>query len=88
MILDCGCAGSIAENIHAESDKEGNPVFSGTWSQTWSVAEFARNVYQDVTGFRPFLIENRLELHPHLPVGLAHWNAEVTFGPAGNCASI
>jgi pullulanase len=81
MILDRGCVGSLPENIHAAPDANGNPVFSGTWSQTWSDAEFARNVYQDLIGFNPRLIDNRIELWPHLPAGVDRWNAKPSFGP-------
>ena len=81
MILDAGCAGTLSENIHAEPDEEGRPVLSGTWSQAWSVSEFARNVHQDILGFNPRLAENRIDFRPHVPVGLDHWIAEPEFGP-------
>ena len=81
MILDAGCVGTLTENIFAEPDEEGQPVLSGTWSQAWSVSEFARNVYQDILGFNPRLAENRIEFRPHMPIGLDHWIAEPEFGP-------
>lgn len=81
MIHRYGCAGTLSENIHAEPGADGNPVLSGTFSQAWSVSEFARNVYQDIIGFRPRLADLRIEMKPHLPAGVDRWSAEVPFGP-------
>lgn len=80
MIMDWGCAGSLSENIHASPDEDGNPILSGTYYQAWSVAEYARNVVQDVCGIRPRLFENAVELCPALPAGLKTVSANVTFG--------
>lgn len=80
MILDSGCAGSLSENIHACPDKNGNPILSGTYSQSWSLAEFNRNVIQDILGFCPRLLENRILLNPHLPIEMQKLNAELPFG--------
>lgn len=80
MILDCGCAGSLSENIHARPDSEGNPKLSGTFSQAWSVAEFNRNVCQDVVGFYPRLMTKHVKLAPCLPAGCKAVHAELPFG--------
>lgn len=80
MIMDCGCAGSLSETIHAQSDEDGNPVLSGTFSQAWSVAEFVRNIIQDVIGFTPRLIEKEIELKPCLPINCKEFAAEIPFG--------
>lgn len=80
MIMDWGCAGSLSENIHARPDEDGNPVLSGTFSQAWSVAEYARNVIQDVAGFIPRLAENKIELRPCLPAGVKSFSGQFTFG--------
>lgn len=80
LILKTLCAGSLGENISAESAALECPVFSGTWSHAMSVAEFTRNVFQDIIGFNPRLVENRIELRPHLPEGTQRWSAEVPFG--------
>ncbi len=81
MILEDGCAGSLSENIHAEPGADGKPVLSGTWSQAWSVSEFARNAFQDLVGFNPRLIDRQIELRPCLPRGMNRVAAEVFFGP-------
>lgn len=80
MILDYGCAGSLSENIHARQDEFGNPKLSGTFSQAWSVAEYVRNVSQDLVGFIPRIAEGALEVNPHFPVGLKELNVEIPFG--------
>ena len=80
MILEFGCAGSLSENIHARPDEEGNPKLSGTFSQAWSVAEYARNILQDVVGFEPRLAEDALRLHPCLPADCHQWKATLPFG--------
>ena len=80
MILDWGAAGSLSENIHAKADADGNPKLSGTFSQAWSLAEFVRNVCQDIAGFTPRLAEGKLDLHPHLPQNLESFSAMLPFG--------
>ncbi len=80
MIMEMGCAGSLSENIHARPDSNGNPKLSGTFSQAWSVAEFVRNIVQDLIGFKCNLLENSLELNPHLPSGCSSFNATLPFG--------
>ena len=39
---------------------------SGAISQAWSLAEFIRNFYQDVVGYRPLAYKNQIEFRPHL----------------------
>lgn len=80
MILDTRCAGALDGIAQAELDADGNPVFTGVWSQARSESEFSRNVWQDITGFKPRLAENRLEIKPHLPAGVSRWCAEAAFG--------
>ena len=80
MILERGCAGSLSENIHARPDENGNPKLSGTFSQAWSVAEFVRNVVQDFTGFKPRLVEKKIEFKPCLPSGCSELKACMPFG--------
>lgn len=80
MIMDLGCAGTLSENIHARPDSNGNPKLSGTFSQAWSVAEFVRNISQDVSGFVPRLFENKIEFRPCLPAACKTWESSMTFG--------
>ncbi len=86
MILEFGCAGSLSENIHARPDEEGNPKLSGTFSQAWSVAEYARNIFQDAVGFEPRLIDGEIRLHPCLPADCHEWKAKVPFGKGWSLA--
>lgn len=80
MILEYGCAGSLSENIHARPDSNGNPKLSGTFSQAWSVAEYNRNVFQDVIGFNPRLMSKNIKLEPSLPEGCEKASAVLPFG--------
>ncbi|MBQ5470827.1 MAG: type I pullulanase [Treponema sp.] len=84
MIMDYGCAGSLSENIHARPDANGNPKLSGTFSQAWSVAEYVRNIAQDLVGFVPRLAEGVIEINPHFPCGLKNLNARIPFGQGWN----
>ncbi len=80
LILKYGSAGSLSENIHALPDSDGNPVLSGTFSQCWSMAEFNRNIYQDILGFVPLLTDRCLRLNPCLPKGVDHMKGKCLFG--------
>lgn len=80
IILECGCAGSLSENIHARPDSNGNPKLSGTFSQAWSLAEFNRNIAMDLIGFHPLLVEKRIILNPCLPTSCKNASATLPFG--------
>lgn len=80
MILENGCAGSLSENIHARPDEDGNPKLSGTFSQAWSLAEFNRNIVQNITGFVPHLLDSAISLKPCLPANCKEWKALLPFG--------
>lgn len=80
MIMEWGCAGSLSENIHARPDSNGNPKLSGTFSQAWSIAEFARNIAQDFAGFKPNLVKNQIDFTPTLPAGQNEISVTFPFG--------
>ncbi|OQY36497.1 MAG: hypothetical protein B6229_09950 [Spirochaetaceae bacterium 4572_7] len=80
QILTMGAIGSMSENLSAFPDKNGDPILSGTFSQAWSVSEFARNGYQDYLGFRPSLLENSLKISPSFPTSWNKIKAELPFG--------
>jgi len=83
QILKMGCLGSMSENIHALPDKDGKIKLSGTFSQAWSVSEFARNAFQDYAGFRPRLMDNTVLLEPSLPGSFQRVRGEFAFGRWG-----
>ncbi len=85
QILTKGTLGSMSENLSAFPDKRGNIILSGTYSQAWSVSEFARNAYQDYLGFRPKLITNTLDFKPAFP---ATWNEIEAVLPFGTDESL
>jgi len=64
------CIGSLSENINPYKIRK--KIYpSGTWSQAWSVSEFARNLFQSYLGIRPNLMEQKLIFEPALPFS---WN--------------
>ncbi len=73
------CLGSLSENINAHKVK--NRIYpSGTWSQAWSVSEFARNVYQSYLGIVPSLLENKIDFYPNFPVQWKEGSVKFAFG--------
>ena len=80
QILHLGTAGNMSELLDALPDADGHIHTSGTFAQAWSVAEFARNGYQDFLGFRPNLLENSLVLMPGIPSAWHHLDALLPFG--------
>lgn len=67
QILNQGTAGTMSELLDAVLGPDGKPKPSGTFSQAWSVSEFARNAIQDYLGFQPDLLHQRLVFAPSLP---------------------
>lgn len=80
QILHRGHRGTMSELLDAWPNKKNKPVPSGTWAQAWSTAEFARNAGQDFLGFRPRLLEDRIELAPALPAAWTKCSATLPFG--------
>ncbi|WP_395789495.1 amylo-alpha-1,6-glucosidase [Aquimonas sp.] len=80
QILHSGTRGSMSELLDALPDATGQPRPSGTYAQSWSVAEFSRNAYQDYLGFRPNLLRNTLALVPALPEDWHTLSARLPFG--------
>ena len=75
-----GTLGTMSELLDALPGPNGRPVPSGTFAQSWSVAEFARNAYQDYLGFRPDLLRGELHFTPALPTAWKHFDARLPFG--------
>ena len=80
QILGLGTLGNMSELLDALPDAQGKLKPSGTYAQSWSVAEYARNAYQDYVGFRPNLLENTLALEPALPAAWTSFDARLPFG--------
>ncbi len=80
QILHLGTVGNMSELLDALPDVNGKIHTSGTFAQAWSVAEFARNGYQDFLGFRPNLLENSLVFMPAIPSAWNHFDAILPFG--------
>jgi len=80
QILGLGTLGSMSENLDALPQADGSLKPSGTFAQSWSVAEYARNAYQDYVGFRPDLTTNTLRLEPAVPQAWTRFGAILPFG--------
>ena len=68
QVLHWGAVGTLSELLNAipEPNRE-LPEISGTVSQAWSLAEYIRNIYQDLIGIRPDVPQRKITLSPHLP---------------------
>ncbi|SDD94446.1 glycogen debranching enzyme, putative [Aquimonas voraii] len=80
QILEDGTRGGMSELLDAALGEDGTPVPSGTYAQSWSVAEFARNAWQDYLGVRPDLLRNTLRFVPALPPAWTETQARIPFG--------
>lgn len=81
QILHLGAMGTMSELLDALPGPDGRPVPSGTPSQSWSVAEFARNAFQDYVGFHPDLLRGELRVAPALPAAWTRFDARLPYGP-------
>jgi glycogen debranching enzyme len=80
QILGLGTLGTMSELLNALPDAAGKPTPSGTWAQSWSVAEYARNGYQDYVGFKPDLPADTLAFTPAIPAAWTSFYAVLPFG--------
>ncbi|MDL2353919.1 MAG: amylo-alpha-1,6-glucosidase [Pseudomonadota bacterium] len=87
QILGLGTLGTMSELLDALPDAQGRPKPSGTWAQSWSVAEYARNGYQDYVGFKPDLPANTLAFSPAIPSAWTSFEALLPFG-AGDSVEV
>lgn len=80
QILGLGTLGNMSELLDALPDEHGKLKPSGTFAQSWSVAEFARNGFQDYVGFKPDLLANTLAFSPAIPADWKTFEAVLPFG--------
>jgi hypothetical protein len=77
-ILNWGAVGTLAELKNGADT--GRENVAGTITQAWSLAEFVRNIYQDLIGFKPNSPQGILTIRPHLPGGLTWIAADLAYG--------
>ena len=70
----------MSENLDAYQHDSNKLVESGTFAQAWSVSEYARNAQQDYLGYRPQLLDNRINIAPKLPQQWTQFNASLPYG--------
>ncbi|HEY0062809.1 MAG TPA: amylo-alpha-1,6-glucosidase [Telluria sp.] len=80
QILGLDTLGNMSELLDALPQADGKLKPSGTYAQSWSVAEYARNGFQDFVGFHPSLMTNTLEFRPAIPAAWSHFDAILPFG--------
>jgi glycogen debranching enzyme len=85
QILRLGTLGNMSELLDALPHEDGKLKPSGTFAQSWSVAEYARNAYQDYLGFRPDLVEGMLAFTPAIP---SQWQSFAAVLPFGRSESL
>jgi len=67
QILNVGAVGTLSELLDAiPPPGAAIPNPSGTVSQAWSLAEYLRNIFQDLIGIHPNVPEKRITISPHL----------------------
>ena len=86
QILGLGTLGTMSELLDALPDADGKLKPSGTYAQSWSVAEYARNGFQDYVGFKPDLTTNTLAFSPAIPSGWTSFYALLPFGAGESVA--
>lgn len=79
--------GHMSELLDAVPQDDGTLKPSGTYAQSWSVAEYARNGYQDYAGFRPDLPAGVLRFVPAIPAAWTTLFARLPFG-AGEAVDV
>ncbi len=71
QIMRNDAIGNFAELLEPVARKGRQDLLvSGAISQAWSLAEFIRNFYQDIVGYRPIAAKNRIIFKPHLPADI------------------
>jgi glycogen debranching enzyme len=86
QILGLGTLGTMSELLDALPDADGRLKPSGTYAQSWSVAEYARNGFQDYVGFKPDLTTNTLAFSPAIPSAWTSFHAVLPFGAGESVA--
>ena len=81
-----GTLGTMSELLDALPDAHGMPNPSGTYAQSWSVAEYARNGFQDYVGFKPDLTADTLAFTPAIPLAWTFFHAVLPFGGGDSVA--
>ena len=81
LAMETGAVGTIPENSDALPHPDAEyPLWSGTFSQAWSNAEYLRVMYQDFLGVRVRHASGEIRLAPALPQALSWMEAAVHAG--------
>jgi glycogen debranching enzyme len=86
QILHLGTLGNMSELLDALPHDGGQLKPTGTFAQSWSVAEYARNGYQDYVGFHPDMVDGYLGFSPAIPAAWRSFSARLPFGGSDSIA--
>lgn len=68
QVLNWGAVGTLSELLNAiPQHRKELPEPSGAVSQAWSLAEYIRNIYQDLLGMHPDAPHKKITISPHVP---------------------
>ena len=80
QIINWDAVGNYSELLEPVlRPKTSHLQISGTVSQAWNLAEFQRNLIQDLIGYRPVAGKNAFILSPRLPAGFGLIEARLPF---------
>ncbi|MDZ7264664.1 MAG: GH116 family glycosyl hydrolase [candidate division KSB1 bacterium] len=83
QILQWGGVGTLSELLNAVPfPGQSLPAPSGTVTQAWSLAEYLRNIYQDLIGIKPDVPNQKIILEPHLPAMINSLTCRIPLGQA------
>ncbi|HPO48937.1 MAG TPA: amylo-alpha-1,6-glucosidase [Spirochaetota bacterium] len=80
QILNNGALGSLSELVYPYKKNKNEIIASGTYSQTWSLAEFCRSFYRDYLGVSLNVPKRKIYFSPSIPVALGFIKANVRYG--------
>ncbi len=80
QILDWNAIGNFSELLDAfPRPAASEPEVSGKVSQAWSLAEYARNIYQHYIGYQPNALTRTIIFKPAVPYELSFISAKLPF---------
>ena len=76
QVLDWDAIGNLSELLDAiPRPGHTEPAVSGTVSQAWSLAEYARSIYQNYIGYQPNVLAKTIIFRPSVPYEISTFSA-------------
>ncbi|HOV14583.1 MAG TPA: amylo-alpha-1,6-glucosidase [Spirochaetota bacterium] len=80
QILNVGALGTLSELVYPYQKTKNEIITAGTYSQTWSLAEFSRSFYKDYLGINLNVPKRKIYLSPSIPIKLGFVKTNIRFG--------